>query len=101
MDCNGLKHLLITDTDGSFIGNGDDRGVILASSEWFNQGARNTPPFTFRSDRLGRPLALSEVMPNGFGVVRPNCVKIAAWNAWRCGEKSLSYRMLVMMVSWC
>lgn len=53
---------------------------VLSRAEYFAPKAVGAiPPATLMSDTLGNPLTEAEVMPNGFGIVRPHCTFVPAW----------------------
>ena len=95
MDCMGPKHVFVHDTDGSMLGG--DSSYFLPRAEHVSRRAEKGtfPPTTMMADHLGRPLDEADVIPNGYGLVRPSCTLNAVWNAYKCSN-GLTYRRFVL-----
>ena len=103
MDCDGHKHTLVTDIDGSFTGDGT-RGTIVAKAEFEWDGDRRRGigdyriPKTMLTQPNGSRIPVESIYPNK-GIVRGNrtstsCTFNEEWNAYNC--HSIEHRMIVL-----
>ena len=105
MDCDGRKHVMFTDSDGSFTGTGSFRTIISkAEFEWDGDRRRGLNdgriPKTMLSEPDGSRIAVSDIYPQK-GVVRSNtfggsgeCIFNVDWNMYLCED--LEHLMLVL-----
>ena len=103
MDCDGHKHTLVTDVDGSFTGDGT-RGTIVAKAEFEWDGDRRRGigdyriPKTMLTQPDGSRIPVESIYPNK-GIVRgdhssTSCTFNEEWNAYNC--HSIEHRMIVL-----
>ena len=92
MDCDGPKHALIEDLDGTL------GFCIVARAEYFSENAVGAmPPLSMFIDELGFAHPEAEVIPNGYGIPMEGCTLNPNWNAWNCpSQGGLSFSMLVI-----
>ena len=113
MDCDGPKHILINDVDGTLLGNtvqgGGSGGSIIARAEYFSHALNwestwhKKNPKSLPSQMLVNPknknvpFQSSDVVEE-FGIVRTGCSYQQQWNAHLCGggATSLKHRMVVV-----
>ncbi len=103
LDCDGLKHLLIRDMDGSFTETGTMMSLTsMAEFEWEGDPQRGIGdyriPRTMLSQPDGTPIDPDVAYPNK-GIVRSTdsqvtCEFIESWNMYNCSD--LDYLMLVI-----
>ena len=112
MDCDGPKHVLLNDVDGSLLGasngGGNGGGSIIAKAEYFshennwqNKWHKRNPKtlpnqILVNLDNKDVPLKPIDVV-NTYGIVRTGCASNTAWNAHACSSTAaLGHRMLVV-----
>ena len=108
MDCDGPKHILFTDVDGSFTANGNGRGSVIARAEYFShesnwaQTWHKRDPKTLPNQMLvganGQVLTRTDVV-SSYGIFREGCSLMVPWNAWKCQGavgRTHTHRMLVI-----
>ncbi len=105
MDCDGMKHVIFTDMDGSFSGAGSFRTIISkAEFEWNGDRRRGLGDYRIPLTMLSRPdgsrIPVDEIYPQK-GVVRSNtfggtneCNFNPEWNMYLC--ENLEHLMLVL-----
>ena len=96
MDCDGPKHALLDDQDGTLLGTGVP-GTLIARAEYASPEASGyKAPEKFLTDSNGARTPESEKI-NQYGIVRPGCVLTEQWNAWKCVTNSSHlHRMMVI-----
>ena len=111
MDCDGPKHILLKDEDGSLLGQGPG-GSVLGRAEFMNSVRADgvTPtayqvPQTMLYDAtpIGRvapvttPVDESGVASLGYGTYRSGCTsREADWNAWLCAASAVRPERLII-----
>ena len=105
MDCDGLKHVLIKDLDGSFTESTDPRSLIsMAENEWDGMEERGIGDYRIPRTMLtltdGSRVEADELYPSK-GALRgtefgngSQCTFNNIWNAYECSE--LDHLMLVI-----
>ena len=104
MDCDGLKHVLVKDIDGSFSEDTDPRTMISrAEFEWEGDPRRGLGdfriPVTMYTTANGSRIDPDVIFPEK-GVVRhtmggdPRCSFITAWNMYSCSD--IDHLMIVL-----
>lgn len=105
MDCDGLKHMLIRDMDGSFTQQGSPRSLVsLAELEWDGDRSRGIGDFripkTMLSNADGSRILVDDIYPRK-GIVRgtgfgdeSQCSYNADWTLYECSD--LNHLMLVL-----
>jgi hypothetical protein len=92
MDCDGLKHTLINDVDGSFLSQFPSAAFSRAEIRF----DATRVPYAMLTSVTGDALKESSVY-NNTGIFRDNnCKFVTAWNAYRCAVVSQPYRQLVI-----
>jgi len=94
MDCDGLKHALVQDLDGSLM---QTPSSLIARAEYFSRNAfAAVAPQKFLTAQDGTLRQEKEVIAQ-YGIVRPGCTLHTEWNAWRCTQDpSHLHRMLII-----
>jgi hypothetical protein len=112
MDCDGPKHILLVDEDGSLLGSsnggGNGGGSIIARAEHFSHSQNYASkwhkrrPKTLPNQMLVNPsdknipLIDADVVTQ-YGIVRTGCTEKTEWNAHSCpSTAALAHRMLVI-----
>lgn len=91
MDCDGLKHSMIVDFNGTFFGsNGVPTTAIPDASINFNP---NFVPVIMRTNLDGSIMELDQLY-NNTGIYTDGCVWMESWNAYSCPQTS--YNLLVI-----
>ena len=105
MDCDGMKQVILMDTDGSFTETNSFRTIIsLAEFEWGGDRRRGLGdfriPLTMRTRPDGSPIPVDQIYPQK-GVVRSrmfggrdDCTFNPVWNMYLC--ENLEHLMLVL-----
>jgi len=97
MDCDGPKHVLLRDIDGSLL-SGQAGGAILAAAEFKNDNAFGyKAPQKLLTTNDGTLRKEADVIQR-YGIPRDGCTWNAGWNAYSCpgGNGTLQHRMLIM-----
>jgi hypothetical protein len=99
MDCDGLKKLLLTDSDGSFLQLGEPANAISQAEYGWGSQQRGVGDFRIPSEALAYPNG--SMMPVSQLYQHPGIVKDAQWcdqrddwQAWQC--RNLTYKMLII-----
>ena len=108
MDCDGPKHILLHDVDGSLMVGGAAGGSIIARAEyfshevswpstWHKRDPKTLPDQLLVDAETGDVLTAADVVDE-YGIVRSGCTRNTAYNAHECpgGVESLRHRMLVI-----
>ena len=103
MDCDGLKKVLITDLDGTFLGK---PSVAFSESEWEWGGDSRRGLGDYRipkealSDENGHMKNISDVYTYR-GIVRNEntCTYVADWEAWHCSNMTMKVLVIESMDS--
>jgi plastocyanin len=103
MDCDGHKHTLLTDVDGSFTGDGSRRTIIaMAEFEWDGDRRRGIGDYRIPKTMLTNPdgsrINTDSIYPKK-GIVRgtstsSSCAFIDSWNMYTC--HSIEHKMIVL-----
>ena len=104
MDCDGLKHILIKDLDGSFTEQGSPRTLVsFAELEWDGDRRRGIGDFripkTMLSEADGSRIPVNDIYPEK-GIIRGNtfgqdeCSYNEDWTMYECAN--LDHLMLVL-----
>ena len=103
MDCDGLKKVLLTDLDGSFLG---QPGVMISQSEWQWDGDSRRGLGDFRipkealTDSNGHLKSMSDVYKyRGIGRDEALCTYIDDWEAWHCNNMTMKVLVIESMDS--
>ena len=97
MDCDGLKKNILSDTDGSFLGN---PGSVLSQSEFgWGLQSRGLGDYRIPLEALSFPNGSAMPISNLYtyrGIVRNEslCTYVAAWEAYQCF--GMNHRMLII-----
>ena len=103
MDCDGLKHAIVYDTDGGLTSSPSPR-TIVGRAEFFSPKAVGAiPPFHMFTSMQGAVYQEKEIIPEGYGryngvsfnALPPRCdlLSPASSNAWSCTG---TYRRLII-----
>eukprot|EP00735_Rhodelphis_limneticus_P009645 TRINITY_DN2840_c1_g2::TRINITY_DN2840_c1_g2_i1::g.6132::m.6132 TRINITY_DN2840_c1_g2::TRINITY_DN2840_c1_g2_i1::g.6132 ORF type:complete len:2077 (-),score=567.85,sp/Q86WI1/PKHL1_HUMAN/31.35/0.0,sp/Q86WI1/PKHL1_HUMAN/29.80/3e-30,G8/PF10162.4/8.7e-26,Beta_helix/PF13229.1/3.9,Beta_helix/PF13229.1/2.6,Beta_helix/PF13229.1/0.35,DUF1049/PF06305.6/0.19 TRINITY_DN2840_c1_g2_i1:1087-7215(-) len=98
MDCDGPKHVIIVDTDGSLLGNGSGASIVPFAELRFNE---TRIPNAMVTNTDGTRIPYSDVV-FGKGIIKGaaqkatdvKCWWMDSWNAYSC--RDLDHRMLVV-----
>ena len=105
MDCDGMKHVILTDTDGSFTETDSLRTIIsMAEFQWDGDRRRSLGDYRIPKTMLTRPdgscIPVNQIYPQK-GVVRSNtfggtddCIFNKEWNMYLC--ENLEHLLLVL-----
>ncbi len=101
MDCDGLKKNILSDLDGSFLG---QIGVVISESEWEWNGDRSRGLGDYRipkealADDKGSLKNISDVYKYR-GIVRDEnlCSYEANWQAWNCNNMKMKMMVIESM----
>ena len=105
MDCDGLKHVLVRDEDGSFLETSGARSLIsMAEIEWGENESRGIGNFRIPTTMLYTDQGIEEadVLFPGKGIVRgtgefgdeSQCTWMADWNSYLC--EGVDHLMIVI-----
>ena len=106
LDCDGLKHVLVRDMDGTFLGEGGPRSLIsMAELSWGDNGPRGLGNFRIPTVMLAIPGGGMEDADSLFpskGVVRgtgdhgngSQCIWNSDWNSYVCED--IEHLMIVI-----
>ncbi|XP_063855540.1 fibrocystin-L-like [Scylla paramamosain] len=98
MDCDGLKKVVVTDVDGSLLGEKDATVISQADWEWDGDPRRGIGdyriPLPIRQNPDGSQIEAADKFPNK-GIVRDaSCAVVPSWQAWKCF--SLRCRLMII-----
>ena len=103
MDCDGLKKVLLTDLDGSFLG---QPGVMFSESDWQWGGdpARGLGDYRIpkeaMADNNGHMMNISDVYKyRGIGRDENLCTYVADWEGWNCNNMTMKVLVIESMDS--
>ncbi|KAJ1555133.1 Fibrocystin-L [Nowakowskiella sp. JEL0078] len=86
MDCDGPKHSLVVDTDGSFLGNGSGRLTAAVARAELRFPTELVPALL--TTLLNGTRVSTESIAKGFGIYRnPSCFYQEHWNAYQCFDQ--------------
>ena len=99
MDCDGPKHILLSDIDGTFLG-GNAHSSIFSEAEHYSPNAVGAVvPMGLRAtlNEQGQTMLLDEAdFAVARGIMRPSgCAFVHQWNAWQC-DNDFRYRFLIV-----
>jgi len=103
MDCDGPKHILLNDVDGTLLDSALGGGSIISRAEYFSTSKNDwhgRDPKTLPNQLLvgdnGNLLQQSDVVDE-YGIVRTGCTYQNAWNGHLCqAGLAMNHRMLVV-----
>jgi len=112
MDCDGPRHVLLHDVDGTLTGGGV-AASISARAEYMNEFRADgkTPTayaipakMLYDATPYGRPhpaegstpLSEAEIVTKGWGVYRPGCEEKREWNGWLCNSTDARLARLII-----
>ncbi|CAL4062252.1 unnamed protein product, partial [Meganyctiphanes norvegica] len=98
MTCDGLKKVIITDTDGTLLGTADATLTAKAEYEWDGDGSHGVGdyriPVSLKTDIDGSQITAAEKFPNK-GIIRnDDCTFNNEWRSWKC--TGIKHRMMVI-----
>ena len=103
MDCDGLKKVILTDLDGSFLG---QTGVMISQSEfeWGGDPARGLGDYRIPKEALadsnGHMMNISDVYKyRGIGRDEALCKYVDDWEGWNCNSMTMKILVIESMDS--
>lgn len=95
MDCDGLKHAMLHDLDGSLLG--IPKSSVIARAEYSSPNAHGfVAPQKFLTAFDGTMQQESDMI-HQYGIVRRGCALNTDWNSWLCTQTNPSvHRMLIL-----